>query len=162
MAEGYVQKDSGRTARVTLLRPDDIGQMFELRLPLEVLAARLAALRKPDLTELDQTISDMQSAIECRNIRAIYDRDIRFHMLICEVSGNRYLAAHVRRLIVPLFAFSVIRAHHGLLDDWHASLVDHRRVLDAIRTGDPDAAEREVVSSMKSFLQSTQRRLSGA
>ncbi len=157
-AEGYLQKDSGRTARVTLLGSDDVRQIFELRQPLEVLAARLTAARRPDLAELEQTVYDMHSALECRNLRAIYDRDLRFHLLICEMSGNRYLAEHVRRLIVPLLAFSVMRAQDGAVDDWPAALNDHRRILDALRTGDPDVAEREVVRSLGAFLRGSQTR----
>ena len=53
----------------------------------------------------------MRSAVACRNIRAFYERDLRFHLLICEKTGNRYLEQDLRRLIVPLFAFVVLRVH---------------------------------------------------
>lgn len=156
MAEGYVQKDSGRTARVTVLGTDDVRQIFELRLPLEVLAARLTAVQKLDLIDLEQTVHDMRSALECQNIRALYDRDLQFHLLICEKSGNRYIAPYVRRLIVPLFAFSAMRAQDGTAA-WQESLKAHQRILDALHTGDPDVAEREVTASLGSFLRDTQR-----
>lgn len=154
-AEGFVEKDSGRSARVSKLSAEDIRQIYQVRATLEGLAARLVAERQPDLAELDQAIADMRSAGECRNMRALVERDLTFHLLLCDKSGNRFLADYARRLMYPLFAFTLVRilARKSGPEPFFESLEDHRRLLDAIRTGDPDKAERAVTQAMDRFAE---------
>lgn len=156
-AEGFVQKGLGRSACVTVLSEDDVIQVYQVRTSLESLSARLVALRQPDLSDLDQVIEDMQSAVNCGNIRTYVERDLGFHLALCEKSGNRFLLEHLRRLIVPLFAFIVMRQHasSGDPDQWHKSYEDHKQMLRAIRTGDPDVAEREVTKMVHHFAEGT-------
>lgn len=157
IAEGFVEKESGQTARVVDLSETDVGQIYEVRAALESLAARLVVENKADLTDLDQTIADMRAALECKNVRAFYERDLRFHMLICEKSGNRYLDLDLRRLIVPLFAFVILRIHGAASDseEWARSIEQHRQILDAIRSGDPFFAEHQVARAIKRFAVGT-------
>src|SRR5262249_22554563 len=110
-AEGFVEKGVGRSARVTELSDQDVEQIYQLREVIEQLAARLVAEKQPDLSDLDQAIADMRSAAECGNLRAFYERDLLFHLLICEKSGNRFLEQSLKRVLVPLFAFVVMRVH---------------------------------------------------
>ena len=56
-AEGFVQKELNRSARVTVLSDDDVVQIHEVRTSLESLVARLVAIRQPDLSDLDQAIA---------------------------------------------------------------------------------------------------------
>jgi DNA-binding GntR family transcriptional regulator len=157
IAEGFVEKGSGQTARVVNLTESDVGQIYEVRAALESLAARLAVEKKADLTDLEQTIADMRAAVECKNVTAFYERDLRFHMLICEKSGNKYLDLDLRRLIVPLFAFVILRIHGAASDPekWARSIEQHRQILDAIRSGDPFFAEHQVDRAIKRFAVGT-------
>src|ERR1700761_4426409 len=52
LAEGFVQKGSGRTAQVTRLTDKDITHSYELRAVLEGYAARVVAQKKMALGEL--------------------------------------------------------------------------------------------------------------
>src|ERR1700733_5724581 len=106
-AEGFVQKGSGRTAQVTRLTDEDINHSYELRAVLEGDAARIVAQRKVHLGELEQSLSDMRSAIECHNLKAFYERDLQFHLLLAEKTGNAMLVKGLKRIILPLFAFVV-------------------------------------------------------
>jgi DNA-binding GntR family transcriptional regulator len=156
-AEGFVEKELGRSARVTALSEKDVSDIFQIRAPLEGLAARLIATNRPDLSELDQTIADMRSAVECRNMRIYCERDLRFHLLICEKSGNPFLLEHVRRLIVPLFAFIVLRQHAAMdeSDRWQKGYETHRRILAFLHDADPETAEREVSGIVGVFRKET-------
>src|SRR5271154_2003907 len=58
MAEGFVQKGSGRTAQVTRLTDEDITHSYELRAVLEGYSARIVAQKKVSLEELEQSLSD--------------------------------------------------------------------------------------------------------
>ncbi len=107
--EGFIQRGTNRSVTVTELGDEDVVHTLEVRAALESLAARLVAEKKPDLSEMEQTIADMRSASACKNMRAFYDRDIQFHLLLCEKSGNSFLLEHVKRLVIQLFAFVVVR-----------------------------------------------------
>jgi DNA-binding GntR family transcriptional regulator len=157
MAEGYVQKGSGRTAQVTKLSDEDITHSYEIRAVLEGYCARIVAQKKVDLSEFEQSLSDMRSAIECRNFNAFYDRDLQFHLLLAEKTGNGMVVQALKRIILPLFAFVVMRVHNSRTqnDQWARSLEQHRRIIDALKTHDPVFAERLVTQTVSSFLEET-------
>jgi DNA-binding GntR family transcriptional regulator len=155
ISEGFVQKGSGRTARVTQLTEEDVTHSYELRAVLEGYCARIVAQKKIDLGELEQTLADMRSAADCQNINAFYERDLRFHMLMAEMTGNSLLVQALRRIIVPLFAFVVIhtvRTHRGR---WIESIERHGRIIDALKTHDPVFAERLVIQTIGTFQEHT-------
>lgn len=156
-AEGFVQKGSGRTALVTQLSDEDVTHSYGLRAVLEGYAARIVAQKQPDLAELDQSLSDMRSAIECSNLRAFYERDLQFHVLLAEKTGNRMLVQAIKRIILPLFAFVVIRVQGARTEQqqWVRSLEQHKRIIEALKTGDPVFAEHLVAQTVGSFLEET-------
>jgi len=160
-AEGFVEKGAGRSARVTELSDEDVEQIYQLREVVEQLAARLVAQKQPDLSDLDQAIADMRSAAECSNLRAFYERDLRFHLLICEKSGNRFLEQSLKRVLVPFFAFVVMRVHLRAEDSkyWHPSIEQHRKIVEALRSGDAFFAEQQVARTVKAFSAATKELL---
>lgn len=157
-AEGFVQKGSGRTAQVTLLSDQDVLHSYELRAVLEGYVARVLAQTKLDFSELDQSLADMRSALDCNNLKAFYERDLQFHVLLAEKTGNTMLVQAIKRIILPLFAFVVIRVQgaRNEKEEWIRSLDQHRRIIDAIRTGDPVFAERLVSHTISAFFDETQ------
>lgn len=163
-AEGFVQKGSGRTAQVTQLSDEDVIHSYELRAVLEGYAARVVAEKKPDLAPLEQVLEDMRSAIQCHNLKAFYERDLNFHVLMAEMTGNKMLVQAVKRIILPLFAFVVIRVQgaRNNQEQWMRSLDQHKRIIDALRTQDPVFAERLVLQSVDSFLKETRNVVGGA
>ncbi len=156
-AEGFVQKGSGRTAHVTKLTDEDVEHSYELRAVLEGYAARIVAEKCSNIAPLEQVLEDMRSAILCNNLRAFYERDLNFHILMAELTGNPMLVQAVKRIVIPLFAFVVIRVQGARAEDdqWARSLEQHGRILDALRTRDPIFAERLVSQSVNTFLMET-------
>ncbi|MBL8240847.1 MAG: GntR family transcriptional regulator [Bryobacterales bacterium] len=152
-AEGFVERGNGRSARVTKIAVENIRHNFEVRVALESLAARLVTERQPDLADLDQITEDMRSAVKTRNLQAFYSRDLRFHLALCEKAGNPVLTQMLRRLLVPLFAFVIIRTHEqmGGRDRWTRSIAQHEQILAAIRSGDPERAAAEVAAIIGYF-----------
>ena len=163
-AEGFVQKGSGRTAQVTQLSDEDVIHSYELRAVLEGYAARVVAEKKPDLAPLEQVLEDMRSAIQCHNLKAFYERDLNFHVLMAEMTGNKMLVQAVKRIILPLFAFVVIRVQgaRNNQEQWMRSLDQHKRIIEALMTQDPVFAERLVLQSVDSFLKETRNVVGGA
>src|SRR6202023_88606 len=60
--EGFVTKESGRSARVVHLTEKDVAQLYELRGALEGLAARLAVQMRPDLSKIQAAVDSMRRA----------------------------------------------------------------------------------------------------
>ena len=144
--EGFVERGQGRSARVARIPMENIPHCFAVRSALESLAARLVTERKADLADLEQVVSDMRSAVSCRNLAAFYERDLRFHMTLCEKAGNPVLTQMLRRLLVPLFTFVIIRTHEemGETERWTRSIGQHEEILAVIRAGNPEKAAAEV------------------
>lgn len=153
IADGFVTKATGRSARVVHFSHEDIGQIYQLRAALEGLAARLAAEKKAELSFLQASIGEMRRAIARGNLRELLSADLQFHLELCRISGNHQLYNHARSLLVPLFAFIVVRARqvHGGAHAWKEDLARHRRILDLIREGDPFAAEFSVRAILQQF-----------
>jgi DNA-binding GntR family transcriptional regulator len=153
ISEGFATKASGRSARVTSYSEADIAQIYELRGALEGLAARLATQRQPDLDPLEATLKEMRKATKGTDIRKLIEADLQFHLVMCELCGNRFLYAQIRTLLVPLFAFVAMRVtqSHQTTQAWEADLNRHKRIIELIREGDPFAAEFVVRGSMQQF-----------
>lgn len=145
--EGFVEKGAGHSARVTKLTAEDVAEMYELRARLEGFAAGLLARNRSDLSELRESIVLMHQAAESGDMTALIANDLRFHMLLCEKSGNRFVFEHARRLLVPLFAFVQMRVHTNKQgpEPWKPIIPAHDEILDVIRLGDPFVAEQFVM-----------------
>jgi DNA-binding GntR family transcriptional regulator len=155
-AEGFVQKGSGRSARVTKLSHEDVAQIYEVRSYLESLAAKLAAEKRVPLGSLRQIVADMHAAADQLNLRAFYERDLQFHLSLAAACGNRILEQTLRRIVVPLFAFVIIRLDLSKdADFWRKSIDLHRQILDAIESGDTAFAEHLTRRSMVQFHDAT-------
>jgi GntR family transcriptional regulator, trigonelline degradation regulator len=153
IGEGFVTKMPGRSARVTSYSETDIAQIYELRGALEGLAARLIAQHQPDLKPLELVLKDMRQAALHGDVRKLVEADLRFHLTLCELSGNHLLYSQVRNLLVPLFAFVSMRAVQSsqTAEVWETDIDRHRRMIDLMREGDPCAAEFVVRAIMQPF-----------
>src|SRR4051812_1406041 len=61
-AEGFVEKQSGRSARVLNLGEQEITQIYQFRGAVEGLAARLVTELGVDLSDMEQSIANMKDA----------------------------------------------------------------------------------------------------
>lgn len=141
--EGFVQKSSGRSARVTSFSADDVRDIYELRARIEGTAAACLARKALRLDSLREFITKMQQAAEEGDLQAMISNDLHFHLEMCEQSGNRFVARHASQLLRPLFAFTRMRAHTNKIGmgAWIANIPTHQRILDIIQLGDPLAVE---------------------
>lgn len=153
ISEGFATKASGRSARVTSYTEGDIAQIYELRGALEGLAARLTTQRQPDLGPLEATLKELRQAMKGGDVRRLIEADLQFHLRLCELSGNRFLYAQIRTVLVPLFAFVAMRVvqSHQTAQAWESDLDRHKRIVELIREGDAFAAEFAVRGAMQQF-----------
>ena len=115
-----------------------LSEFTEVRLAMEPAAAALAAERatSEQRAAILATIERMRAAEQGKDDPL--DSDIAFHVAVLEASGNRFLG-QLRELIEAALHFS-IRTTNYFKGVRLASVVDHKKVADAIIAGDPKAA----------------------
>jgi DNA-binding GntR family transcriptional regulator len=98
-------------------------------------------------------VADMRAAAARGNLQAFYERDLRFHLTLCRKSENPVLEQILSRLLVPLFAFVVMRTHDTMedRDRWLGSIARHEAILAAIRSGDAERAAETAAATIQYF-----------
>jgi len=112
--------------------------LFEVRLMLEVGAARSAAksISDADLSGLGKL--DMESRNHLTDLERFVDDDIAFHHLIHEASGNPVLSALMESLSILGKGSRLITAQR--MEVRETTCEEHRRILSALRARDSDAS----------------------
>ena len=127
-------------------------QIFRVRKVLEALAVELASehMSAAYLDMLQGFVDAMKAAAEASDIERFYQTDLEFHRTIWQLSQNRYLAASLETLVVPLFAFFLIRTRLDYQVDLLGSAERHRQLLESVRN------RHHVRDSMVSSLDSSE------
>ena len=154
-AEGFVTKGHGRSARVLKLSDPDIIHIYQVRGALEGLAARIAAQRCLPVDDLEAILKRLQQAVQLDDLRKVVESVQDFHVRLLEKPGNSFLEEQGRRLVVPLYAFTLMRGLAKNLDTspWGRQLPLHQMIIDVIRLGDPYVAELTLIHVTNSFLE---------
>lgn len=140
-AEGLVRDEPGRGTYVASLGRRDIEEIYEVRAGLESVAARLVIERHDDaaLAALDRALERMQRASARGDRQAFVDADLALHGELCTLSGNDRLYRAWEAQIGLLR--TLIRLEIGTLVETLDPLIEeHVRLVDEIRSGDPDRA----------------------
>jgi len=139
---------------VTQITLKQLGDLLDLRQILELAAVERAATRitEEKLAELAQVHAGYTGDDD-----AAYDRyteeNRRFHRLIAEASGNEELADAVGRLHDRLARFMVLR-HAGKTME-----KSHERIVEALRSGDADAARQAMLDEVNESRQTVLARV---
>lgn len=123
---------------------DEIDDIYGLRIVLETYAARLACERAEagDLARLRRQLEELRQLAARGETAALVEADLRFHLAVCEVSGNRKLLglfsdlAGEVRMIIALIG--------QLFDDPERIAETHAPILEALAARDPERLEAEV------------------
>lgn len=141
-AAGLITFESNRRAVVTLLKEDDLSELFAMRAVLEGLAARhaVANLTGDDLNRLVWLAEQMDQ--KDSTVDLWMPVHIEFHEFLCSRAGMPRLAAEINRLrqrVEPYVRVQI--ALHGAAE---LRLSRHGAVVKGIRGRDPERAERIV------------------
>lgn len=154
-AERLAYEEPRRGCFVVELDADDLIPIYDVREVLEGLAARRAAeLRDPACLErLEALMASHRTAIETGDLERHVALDVAFHELLREVAGNQLLTEvldSIRGVVQLAIRTTSLRTGPG-----HLALAEHERIVDAIVSGDPDAAEahaRHHIARMRQTL----------
>jgi len=102
---------------------------------------RLAAPRVSDdrLSYMDELLAQSDMAIADRDMEEVVDLDFKIHTAFGIASGNRFLL-EFQGILLRLLARYVYLGFQGA-GNAEGAMADHRNVVAALRTRDPDACE---------------------
>lgn len=148
-SEGLVQVQPRRGAVVTALADTVVSDLYDLRLILEVEAARMAAERSDlDLSNAYRLLGELEGLVGAGEA-AFAQVDVKLHRAINDLSGNRELAAEAERVHRRIQAARVRASVPGRL---RIAQDQHAEIVEALRKRDPVLAQqavREHISSAK-------------
>lgn len=128
----------------------DLAQIFEVRLELAALAARLATKRitPAQLSRLRKLASEYET-IDKQDKSSLIILDQKFHALIAEASQNEFLRQNLENyysLSLRIWYLAI-----GLASPEDIDVTAHLDLLEAIENKDADAAAHTVTKHIKDF-----------
>ncbi|MGV1049066.1 MAG: GntR family transcriptional regulator [Solirubrobacterales bacterium] len=152
-AEGLLDLAPSRGATVRPYDLDELLLLYDLRQLLEGYAARYAATRitPEQLRELEESCERMES-LDFGDIVAHNEENIFFHSHVLDIVGSDRLRHIVKSLLeIPL---PYKRGYWSDEENKDRSIGYHRRIVAALRAGDPGGAEQ----AMRDHLEDSGRR----
>lgn len=144
-AEGFLDVSARRGCFVATLSADQAADLFEVRLAMEPLGARLAArdVAEPrnasgaHIARMKEILAEVQTHPEGRDLDLLSELHTELHSLIFEMTGNSYLIA----IAIPMVKRGqwLLRQHAPLRTP--SAWSQHHELISAIEEGDPDLAE---------------------
>jgi GntR family transcriptional repressor for pyruvate dehydrogenase complex len=158
---GLITSQQGKVARAKALNGESLERIYgyavrsslprlreanEMRRVIEAGIARLAAERRDPagLAAMQRGLDEMQTGIG--DPSAFTEADVLFHLGLAMATGNSMFRVQmeglrsVQREVSDLFA----RRANRTQADWEATVQRHRDLLETIRIGDGDGAERAI------------------
>lgn len=140
-AEGFIEVSARRGAFVARMSAQDATDLFQVRLALEPLGARLAAQAAgpSEIQKLTGILDRARKATDDGNLDVLADLNTEFHAQIFQTSGNSYLAnigvPMVKRAQWLFRQSAPYRAPHS----WQ----EHQILVGAIEAADEELAETQ-------------------
>ncbi|MBU3636288.1 GntR family transcriptional regulator [Polynucleobacter sp. es-MAR-4] len=154
-SEGLVTTKMNKGAYVTEVDRRDLEQIFTVLSLLEGQAAKETALKASEaqLTQLDNLHHRLEKAAADRDLEQFFEINVKFHELIQEIAGNKWMNGVIEdlRKVLKLQRRDSLSRSGRLL----SSLVEHREILQAILRRDPLAAELAMRKHLARGLEAT-------
>ncbi len=157
--QGYLSRLRSGGLIVTDHSPTQIRNLYEIREALENMALRLAC----QLATQEQV--DRAAEYHARSLEVIRNRDINqfielnsaFHNELFSACGNEQLWSLLRTVRDQSFDRRIVRVFTA--GDWRAMVIQHQRMLDAVRQGNARLAERAVHEHVRTAVRLVVERL---
>jgi len=138
--DGFVETSPRRGASVIALRLVDVEELYDVRIPLEVQAARLAAMRVAggaDPRELVSALETADAMLARGTPDQIAEANAAVHDEILRLAGNTLLSKLMRPVLGrDRWIFGLVSRRR---DPAHTA-AEHRQICDAIVAGKADIA----------------------
>jgi phosphonate utilization transcriptional regulator len=158
---GLVKQEKNRGVFVRSIPLEEAIDIYDLRAVMdELVGRRLAVSITPEQMRRVKLVADqMDQAARGNDADTYHLLNLQFHDLLVEFAGNRKMAAIYRKLVNELALFRRRNLIHK--EVLPQSAVEHRQILKAIGSGDPELAARamfaHVTESKERMLRSEAR-----
>lgn len=148
--EGLVTSIPNKGVVVEGVTLQDVEDIYEIRKMIEGLAARWAAEKISDeqLKELKDILDLMEFFTEKGNVEKLSELDTRFHDIIFKASNSRPLESVLTNFHHFTQRARLVSVKTGGRARY--SLEEHRRIYEALKSRDPDGAEKAVIDHVGS------------
>jgi len=137
----------------------DLQQLFEMRLPIERLAARLAAQRgtREHWQRMEAILSQFPAVAVDNEALIVIDRTC--HEIIYEATENEFL----RDILVTHYSLSLRLWYYFLskIGGMQEAMEDHKHILQALQARDADKAAQLMERHIRAFQEEIQRVMLG-
>jgi DNA-binding GntR family transcriptional regulator len=138
----------------------DLQQIFEMRLPLESLAGRLAAERgtKEHWQRMETTLAQLSKVTTDNQALIVIDKTC--HEIIYEAADNKFL----RDTLVTHYALSLRLWYFFLskIGDMRDALLDHNQILEALKARNADLVAKLMDKHIRTFQEEIQLAMLGS
>lgn len=154
---GLVRQEKNRGVFVRSIPLDEAMEIFDLRATMdEAVGRRLAEAITPEqLRRVRAMVEAMEKAVKAGDADSYHLLNLNFHDTLVAYSGNRKQTAIYRRLINELSLFRRMNLIDAKLLPISAG--EHRTIVKAIASGDPEAAGRAMRQHVMDSKQRTLR-----
>jgi DNA-binding GntR family transcriptional regulator len=153
--EHLIEREPQKGFRVSTLNMQAVEDLYDVRIALEVLAARQAARRMgvSDRKHIARLLAEVGRLMKNGNKQRILDLEQDFHLIILEASGNKSLAEMGRAILDRIWIIQNI----NVMTTDHLSYAhpQHVKVFQAIQRGDSLKASvlmKRHIASAKAFV----------
>lgn len=161
-SEGFLTKKPNSATHVTRLTRNDVEKIFDVRRVLEAYAVEEACRRATpeQARRLELVYAEMLKYAQENDNKGLVNRDITFHKLIWEFTGNEFLELALKRAVLPYFAFVSIRLPVRTIDPFRDAY-SHQPLVEVIKSNDVEGARRAFEQSFGSWFSAESGRLDG-
>ena len=154
-SEGLITTKMNKGAYVTEVDRRDLEQIFTVLSLLEGQAAKETAMKATEdqLTQLDNLHHRLEKAAADRDTGQFFEINVKFHELIQEIAGNKWMNGVIEdlRKVLKLQRRDSLSRNGRLM----SSLIEHREILQAILKRDPQEAELAMRKHLARGLEAT-------
>jgi GntR family transcriptional repressor for pyruvate dehydrogenase complex len=168
--EGLISTRTGRNGGSAVARPSSAtiersvgifirGQrirfeaVLETRAAIEPSSARFAAMHctDDDLAELERCHVKLEQASRDNDLQAYVKANLDWHVQVVRASHNELLIAFISAVAQPVYEATDVEGFNSQ-EIRQAVIRAHRKVMDAIRDGDGDAAARRMERHVGAYI----------
>lgn len=136
--EGLLRREAHKSARVPSLSREDIEDLFLVRMPLELEVVRLVIGKQIPAAAAD-AVAELAAITPEAGHSKFVEADLRFHRALVRAVGSPRLTRLYQTLSGEIH-LSMVQSHYALGRE--RIVAEHGGVLDALRSGEADRAER--------------------
>ena len=157
--EGLLEERPQKGVYVRQITPSSIVDMYNARMALESLAARLVIRGGVPTDRLRAVVEQLEGHAVSGDERAVTVEGLNFHRVLCELSGNLNILEMFDSLAARLQM--AVALHDAAVDDAFSVAHSHIDVLEAVESGNEAAAVEAVGSHVLTTVGDLVRRLGG-